>query len=115
MTNDQVILSPLVTEKSTMATEKANQVVFRVRREAGKDKIRGAIEELFKVTVVAIRTSNYMGKLRRRGKSTGRQRNWKKAYVTLNEGDKIGSSSRGLLGRRSWKNNRGYRNGSNTT
>jgi len=89
MTNDQVILSPLVTEKSTMATEKANQVVFRVRREAGKDKIRGAIEELFKVTVLRIRTSNYMGKLRRRGKSSGRQRSWKKAYVTLKEGDKI--------------------------
>jgi len=89
MTNDQVILSPLVTEKSTMATEQANQVVFRVRREAGKDKIRGAIEELFKVTVVRIRTSNYMGKLRRRGKSVGRQRNWKKAYVTLKKGDKI--------------------------
>ena len=52
MTNDQVILSPLVTEKSTMATEKANQVVFRVRHEASKDKIRGAIEDLFKVTVV---------------------------------------------------------------
>lgn len=89
MTNDQVILSPLVTEKSTMATEKANQVVFRVRREASKDKIRGAIEDLFKVTVVAIRTSNYMGKLRRRGKSVGRQRSWKKAYVTLKDGDKI--------------------------
>ena len=90
MTNDQVILSPLVTEKSTMATEKANRMM-QLHHEAGKDKIRGAIEELFKVTVVAIRTSNYMGKLRRRGKSTGRQRNWKKAYVTLKKGDKISS------------------------
>lgn len=89
MTSDQVILSPLVTEKSTIVTEKANQVVFRVRREAGKDKIRNAIEELFKVTVVKIRTSNYMGKLRRRGKTVGRQRSWKKAYVTLKEGDRI--------------------------
>ena len=89
MTNDQVILAPLVTEKSTIVTELANQVVFRVRREAGKDKIRGAIEELFKVTVVKIRTSNYMGKMRRRGKSSGRQRSWKKAYVTLKEGDRI--------------------------
>ncbi len=89
MTNDQVILAPLVTEKSTIVTENSNQVVFRVRHEAGKDKIRGAIEELFKVTVVKIRTSNYMGKMRRRGKSNGRQRSWKKAYVTLKEGDKI--------------------------
>jgi len=89
MTNDQVILSPLVTEKSTIVTEKANQVVFRVRREAGKDKIRTAIEELFKVTVVSINTANFMGKTRRRGKSVGRQRSWKKAYVTLKEGDRI--------------------------
>ena len=89
MTNDQVILAPLVTEKSTVVTEKANQVVFRVRREVGKDKIRQAIEELFKVTVLSINTANYMGKLRRRGKTVGRQRNWKKAYVTLKEGDRI--------------------------
>jgi len=89
MTNDQVILSPLVTEKSTMATETANQVVFRVRHEAGKDKIRGAIEELFKVTVVAVRTSNSWVRCAAGVKSKGRQRNWKKAYVTLKEGDKI--------------------------
>lgn len=89
MTNEQVILSPLVTEKSTMVTEKANQVVFKVRREAGKNKIRTAIEDLFKVTVLEVRTSNFMGKKRRRGKSVGRQRDWKKAYVTLKEGDRI--------------------------
>ncbi len=89
MTNDQVILSPLVTEKSTLATEKANQVVFKVRPDAGKNRIRSAIEDLFKVTVVEIRTSNFMGKRRRRGKSVGRQRDWKKAYVTLKEGDRI--------------------------
>ena len=89
MTNDQVIIAPLVTEKSTIVTEKANQVVFKVRREAGKDKIRTAVEELFRVTVLAVRTGNYMGKLRRRGKFSGRQRNWKKAYVTLKEGDRI--------------------------
>jgi large subunit ribosomal protein L23 len=89
MTNDQVIISPLVTEKSTLVTEKANQVVFRVRREASKDKIRVAVEELFKVTVLEIRTSNYMGKMRRRGRSVGRQRDWKKAYVTLKQGDRI--------------------------
>jgi len=89
VTNDQVILSPLVTEKSTMATEKANQVVFRVRREASKDKIRGAIEDLFKVTVIKVRTSNFMGKERKKGAIKGRQIDWKKAYVTLKEGDKI--------------------------
>ncbi len=89
MTNDQVILSPLVTEKSTLATEKANQVVFKVRPDASKNRIRTAIEDLFKVTVVEVRTSNFMGKKRRRGKSVGRQRDWKKAYVTLKQGDRI--------------------------
>jgi large subunit ribosomal protein L23 len=86
---ESLILSPLVTEKGTMATEKANQVVFRVRPGASKDKIRAAIEQLFKVTVVKVRTSNFLGKARRRGMSVGRQMNWKKAYVTLKEGDRI--------------------------
>ncbi len=89
MTNEQVILSPLVTEKSTLATEKANQVVFKVRPDASKHRIRAAIQDLFKVTVIEVRTSNFMGKKRRRGKSVGRQRDWKKAYVTLKEGDRI--------------------------
>jgi large subunit ribosomal protein L23 len=86
---ESLILSPLVTEKGTMASEKANQVVFRVRPGASKDKIRTAVEQLFKVTVVKVRTSNFLGKARRRGMSRGRQMNWKKAYVTLKEGDRI--------------------------
>ncbi len=89
MNLESLILSPLVTEKGTMATEKANQVVFRVRPGASKDKIRAAVERLFKVTVVKVRTSNFLGKARRRGMSSGRQMNWKKAYVTLKEGDRI--------------------------
>jgi large subunit ribosomal protein L23 len=89
MNLESLILSPLVTEKGTMATEKANQVVFRVRPQASKDAIRQAIEQLFKVTVVKVRTSNFLGKARRRGMTRGRQMNWKKAYVTLKEGDRI--------------------------
>jgi len=89
MNHDSVILSPLVTEKSTLAGGKGNQVVFKVAPQAGKDKIREAIEGMFKVTVLKIRTINFLGKERRRGRSIGRQRNWKKAYVTLKEGDKI--------------------------
>ena len=61
----------MITEKSTMANEKANQVLFRVRPEASKDKIREAVEHLFKVTVVKVRTTNFMGKERRRGVSQG--------------------------------------------
>ncbi len=89
MNLESLILSPLVTEKGTMAAEKANQVVFRVRPQASKDAIRQAIEQLFKVTVVKVRTSNFLGKARRRGMTRGRQMNWKKAYVTLKEGDRI--------------------------
>jgi large subunit ribosomal protein L23 len=72
-----------------MASEQAGQVVFRVRHDASKSKIRLAVEELFKVTVVKVRTMNFMGKERKRGAMKGRQMNWKKAYVTLKEGDKI--------------------------
>lgn len=89
MTNESVILAPLVTEKGTSASEKANQVVFKVQPAASKDRIRQAVEELFKVTVLKVRTGNFMGKERRRGRSVGRQRDWKKAYVTLKQGDRI--------------------------
>ena len=84
-----VILSPGVTEKGTRAAESGNKVVFRVRPQASKDVIRTAIEDLFKVTVLSVRTSNFMGKKRRRGMVRGKQMNWKKAYVTLKEGDKV--------------------------
>ena len=89
MSLEKLILAPIITEKGTMANEKAGQVTFRVRGEASKDKIREAIEQLFKVTVVKVRTMNFMGKERRRGAVKGRQMDWKKAYVTLKEGDKI--------------------------
>ena len=89
MNLDSVILSPLVTEKGTMASEKANQVVFRVRPHASKDLVREAIEKLFKVTVLKVRTAKFMGKERRRGRFTGYRPDWKKAYVTLRKGEKM--------------------------
>jgi large subunit ribosomal protein L23 len=89
MNLESIILSPLITEKGTLASEKANQVVFRVRPEASKDLVREAVEKLFKVTVLKVRTSNYLGKERRRGLIRGRKADWKKAYVTLKEGDRI--------------------------
>lgn len=89
MNLESIILSPLVTEKGTMASEKANQVVFRVRPHASKDLVREAVEKLFKVTVLRVRTSNYLGKQRRRGAVRGMTPDWKKAYVTLKEGDRI--------------------------
>ena len=86
---ESLILAPIITEKGTLMNEQAGQVLFRVRKQASKDTIRVAIEHLFKVTVIKVRTSNFMGKERRRGAMKGRQMDWKKAYVTLKEGDKI--------------------------
>jgi large subunit ribosomal protein L23 len=84
-----VISSPLVTEKATLVNSTSNQVVFRVRPNANKFAIKNAIESLFKVKVTKVRTVQYLGKERRVGKSTGRRPAWKKAYVTLAEGDRI--------------------------
>ncbi|MDO8434437.1 MAG: 50S ribosomal protein L23 [Candidatus Binatus sp.] len=89
MSPENLILAPIITEKGTFANEKAGQVLFRVREHASKDQIRVAIEQLFKVSVVKVRTMNFLGKERRKGLKKGRQMNWKKAYVTLKEGDKI--------------------------
>lgn len=89
MSAETLIVAPLVTEKGTIVSEKANQVVFRVWPEATKDKIRLVVEDMFKVTVTQVRTANFLGKERRRGKTVGRRPDWKKAYVTLKEGDRI--------------------------
>ncbi len=84
-----VITSPLVTEKATLVNGAGNQVVFRVRPSANKSAIKTAVETLFKVKVEKVRTIQYLGKERRVGKSVGRKSAWKKAYVTLAEGDRI--------------------------
>lgn len=84
-----IVTSPLITEKGTMVNAAGNQVLFRVRRDANKDEIRRAIESLFKVRVEKVRTMNYLGKTRRVGRNVGRRPDWKKAYVTLAEGQRI--------------------------
>ena len=89
MSAEGVVISPLVTEKGNTVGEKSNQVVFRIRPGASKDQIRDVIEDLFKVTVLKVRTANFLGKERRRGRTTGRRPNWKKAYITLKKGDRI--------------------------
>jgi large subunit ribosomal protein L23 len=89
MSSETAIVAPLITEKGTAVGEKANQVVFRVRPGTSKDRIRTTIEDMFKVTVLKVRTSNFLGKQRRRGRTVGRRPNWKKAYITLKAGDKI--------------------------
>ena len=84
-----IIQAPLITEKSSQLAESCNQVLFKVRPDANKIEIKKAVEELFKVTVLKVRVNRYLGKIRRVGKSMGRLPQWKKAYVTLKEGDKI--------------------------
>ena len=85
----RVVTAPLITEKGTLVNEQGNQFVFRVRPEANKVEIRRAIETLFKVKVEKVRTLNYLGKFRRVGKRSGQRPRWKKAYVTLAEGQRI--------------------------
>jgi large subunit ribosomal protein L23 len=79
-----------LTEKATLLAETQNKYVFRVRPTATKLQIKQAIEKLFKKSVVAVNTCNYAGKKKReRTASFGRQADWKKAIVTLKQGDKI--------------------------
>ena len=83
------VLGPLISEKGSMLAESSNQVIFKVRPDANKIEIRKQVETLFKVTVLDVRTVRYLGKMRRVGRNTGRLPLWKKAYVTLKEGDRI--------------------------
>jgi large subunit ribosomal protein L23 len=85
----RVIRKPLVTEKSTQQKETTNQYAFEVDRKANKIEIESAIERLFKVKVVGIRTSNVLGKMKRVGRKYGKRPDWKKAIITLKEGDRI--------------------------
>mgnify|MGYP000845587771 CR=1 FL=1 len=85
----EVVLQPLLTEKGTRLREEANQYLFRVAREANKVEIKRAIEQLFKVTVLDVRTLRVEGKLKRLGRFQGRRPSWKKAIATLKPGDSI--------------------------
>ena len=85
----QVIQKPVVTEKSTIEREQNNVVTFAVHPDANKHEIRRAVEELFSVKVLEVRTSAVRGKSRRVGKFTGERPSWKKARVRLRAGDSI--------------------------
>ena len=85
-----IIQTVCLTEKATLLSDSLNKYVFRVHPDANKIEIRQAIERLFKKTVVAVNTCNYTGKKKReRTAAFGRKPHWKKAIVTLKEGDKI--------------------------
>lgn len=85
----QVIKGPMITEKLDRAREKLRQYSFLVDREATKHDVARAVSTLFKVTVEGVRTNIVRGKIKRVGKSMGKRPNFKKAIVTLKEGDKI--------------------------
>ena len=87
---EQIIRKPILfTEKASAQREDLNKVTFEVDPSANKIQIRAAVESLFDVKVVSVRTQLVRGKWRRMGKGKGRLHNWKKAVVTLKEGDDI--------------------------
>ena len=84
-----VILGPHVSEKSTTAADKQNQVVLKVRLDASKREIRDAVELMFEVNVENVRVVRKLGKIKRHRQTRGRQAAWKKAYVRLAAGEDI--------------------------
>ena len=92
MTREQlmsVLIAPHVTEKTSLAMQNNNQYTFRVRRDATKPDIKKAVELMFEVKVAGVQVVNEPGKSRRFGKTVGRTQDWKKAYVSLAEGQTI--------------------------
>ena len=84
-----VVLAPVVSEKSTLVADKNRQYVFRVADNATKPQVKAAIELLFKTKVQSVTVLNVHGKQKRFGRFMGRRRNWKKAYVRLAAGQEI--------------------------
>jgi large subunit ribosomal protein L23 len=89
-----VLIAPHVTEKTSLAMQNHNQYTFRVRRDATKTDIKKAVELMFEVKVAGVQVVNEPGKSRRFGKHAGRTQDWKKAYVSLAEGQSIDYEAR---------------------
>lgn len=85
----QIIIRPIITEKSTQLKDANREVCFEVLRNANKTEIKKAVEQLFKVKVEAVKTQIKVGKWRRVGRNQGQTKSWKKAYVKLREGEKM--------------------------
>jgi large subunit ribosomal protein L23 len=84
-----VVKRPLITEKTERAREVSQQFAFEVHRDATKIQVKTAVEKLFNVHVTSVRTAVARGKNKRVGRSVGRRPNWKKAIVTLKQGETI--------------------------
>ena len=89
MNAEQIILSPLITERNMVLRDDHNKYAFRVHLRATKSEIRKAVEELFDVRVISVTTMNMLGKGKRLGRFSGRRSAWKKAIVRVAEGQKI--------------------------
>ena len=89
-----VLIAPHVTEKTSLAMQNHNQYTFRVRRDATKTDIKKAVELMFEVKVAGVQVVNEPGKTRRFGKHAGRTQDWKKAYVSLAQGQSIDYEAR---------------------
>ncbi len=83
------VIRPVITEKSTLLKEKNREVCFEVDPRANKSEIKKAAEQLFKIKVERVRIQNKRGKKRRVGRSEGKKKDWKKAYIKLKEGEKM--------------------------
>jgi large subunit ribosomal protein L23 len=85
----KVLRAPHISEKAAIVGDAANQHVFRVATDAKKDEIKQAVEQLFNVKVSKVRTVNVKGKTKRQGIRLGKRNDWKKAYVSLEQGHEI--------------------------
>jgi len=84
-----ILKRPIITEKGTLQKEKFNKVTFEVSSKANKIEVRQAVEKLFKVKVLNVNMLNVAGKKKRLGRNLGKKSDWKKAIVTLKEGERI--------------------------
>lgn len=85
----KILRAPHVSEKASIVMEKANTLVLKVAKDATKKEIKAAVEKLFEVQVTGVNTLVVKGKVKRRGQQIGRRSDWKKAYVTLAEGQNL--------------------------
>ncbi len=88
----KILLAPIISEKATAVSEKNNQVLFKVLRDATKPEIKAAVELLFKVEVESVQTAVQKGKVKKFGRSIGRRDHVKKAYVALKAGQELNFS-----------------------
>jgi large subunit ribosomal protein L23 len=84
-----VLLEPHISEKSSVVADQNNQVVFKVAVDSTKDEIKKAVELMFEVGVDSVQVANMKGKTKRSASGMGRRKNWKKAYISLKEGQDL--------------------------